>query len=98
MEIDALLPLGHQHPYKAVRVRSGSNALTLKTLPGYAEVKKLKNDCSGCLGKYFVAKGGTPPTGVAAGQHRQGRGSPVGGPGDQAATTASPTTRSIPTA
>ncbi len=66
MEIDALLPLGHQHPYKAVRVRSGSNALTLKTLPGYAEVKKLKNDCSGCLGKYFVAKGGTTPTGVAA--------------------------------
>jgi hypothetical protein len=66
MEIDALLPLGHQHPYKAVRVRSGSNALTLKTLPGYAEVKKLKNDCSDCLGKYFVAKGGTPPAGVAA--------------------------------
>jgi hypothetical protein len=66
MEIDALLPLGHQHPYKAIRVRSGANALTLKTLPGYAEVKKLKNDCSGCLGKYFVAKGGTPPTGVAA--------------------------------
>jgi hypothetical protein len=66
MEIDALLPLGDQHPYKAVRVRSGANALTLKQLPGYAEVKKLKNDCSGCLGKYFVAKGGTPPAGVAA--------------------------------
>jgi hypothetical protein len=66
MEIDAMLPLGHQHPYKAIRVRSGANALTLKQLPGYAEVKKLKNDCSGCLGKYFVAKGGTPPTGVAA--------------------------------
>jgi hypothetical protein len=65
MEIDALLPLGHQHPYKAIRVRSGSNALTLKTLPGYAEVKKLKNDCSNCLGKYFVAKGGTPPSGVS---------------------------------
>jgi hypothetical protein len=66
MEIDALLPLGHQHPYKAIRVRSAANALTLKQLPGYAEVKKLKNDCSNCLGKYFVAKGGTPPTGVAA--------------------------------
>src|SRR5438105_1846232 len=66
MEVDALLPLGFQHPYKAIRVRSGSNALTLKTLPGYAEVKKLKNDCSNCLGKYFVAKGGTAPAGVAA--------------------------------
>jgi hypothetical protein len=66
MEIDALLPLGHQHPYKAIRVRSGANSLTLKQLPGYAEVKKLKNDCSNCLGKYFVAKGGTPPAGVSA--------------------------------
>ena len=66
MEIDALLPLGHQHPYKAIRVRSAANALTLKTLPGYAEVKKLKNDCGKCLGKFFVAKGGTPPAGVPA--------------------------------
>jgi hypothetical protein len=66
MEIDALLPLGHQHPYKAIRVRSGANSLTLKQLPGYAEVKKLKNDCNNCLGKYFVAKGGTPPAGVSA--------------------------------
>ncbi len=66
MEIDALLPLGHDHPYKAIRVRSGANSLTLKQLPGYAEVKKLKNDCSNCLGKYFVAKGGTAPAGVSA--------------------------------
>ena len=66
MEIDALLPLGHEHPYKAIRVRSAANALTLKQLPGYAEVKKLKNDCSNCLGKYFVAKGGTAPSGVSA--------------------------------
>ena len=66
MEVDALLPLGHQHPYKAIRVRSANNAVTLKQLPGYAEVKKLKNDCANCLGKYFVAKGGTPPSGVAA--------------------------------
>ncbi len=65
MEIDAILPLGHEHPYKAIRVRSGANALTLKQLPGYAEVKKLKNDCAKCLGKYFVAKGGTAPAGVA---------------------------------
>lgn len=66
MELDALLPLGHQHPYKAVRVRSATNAVTLKQLPGYAEVKKLKNDCADCMGKYFVAKGGTPPAGIGA--------------------------------
>ena len=47
-------------------MRSAANALTLKQLPGYAEVKKLKNDCSNCLGKYFVAKGGTAPSGVSA--------------------------------
>src|SRR5207344_1338339 len=58
-EIDAILPIGHDHPYKAVRVRSAANALTLKQVPGYAEVKKLKNDCTKCVGKYFVAKGGT---------------------------------------
>jgi hypothetical protein len=66
MEMDVVLPLGHDHPYKAIRVRSGSNAVTLKQLPGFAEVKKLKNDCAKCLGKYFVAKGGTAPAGVAA--------------------------------
>ena len=67
MEVDAILPLGHGHPYKAVRVRSASNALTLKELPGHAEVKKLKNDCGQCIGKHFVAKGETPPANVPAG-------------------------------
>jgi hypothetical protein len=67
MEVDAILPLGQGHPYPAVRVRSASNALTLKTLPGRVEVKKLKNDCGTCVGKVFVAKGGTAPAGTAAG-------------------------------
>jgi len=66
MEVDALLPIGLQHPYKAIRVRSATNSLTLKTVPGYVEVKKLKNDCAKCIGKFFVAKGGTPPAGVPA--------------------------------
>jgi hypothetical protein len=38
----------------------------LKTLPGHAEVKKLKNDCAQCIGKVFVAKGDSPPAGVPA--------------------------------
>src|SRR5262249_52044363 len=66
MPVEAILPIGHGHPYKAVRVRSGTNAITLKTLPGYAEAPAPKNDCSKCVGKYFVAKGATPPAGVAA--------------------------------
>ena len=66
MEVDAILPLGHGHPYTAVRVRSASNALTLKQLPGRAEVKKLKNDCGKCIGKYFVAKGGSAPANAPA--------------------------------
>jgi hypothetical protein len=66
MEIDALLPISHQHPYKAIRVRSATKSLTLKQLPGYVEVRKLKNDCGKCIGKYFVAKGGTPPAGIPA--------------------------------
>ena len=67
MPIEALLPIAEGHPYKAIRVRSGTNAITLKTLPGYAELKAPENDCAKCLGKYFLAKGATPPAGVAAG-------------------------------
>jgi hypothetical protein len=66
MEVDALLPISHNHPYKAIRVRSATKSLTLKQLPGYVEVRKLKNDCANCIGKYFVAKGGTPPAGIPA--------------------------------
>jgi hypothetical protein len=68
MEVDAILPLGRDHPYTGVRVRSARNALFLKTLPGHAEVKKLKNDCAQCIGKRFVAKGESPPAGVPAGE------------------------------
>jgi hypothetical protein len=50
VEVDAILPLGHDHPYKAVRVRSASNSLTLKQLPGQAEVQQLKYDCGKCIG------------------------------------------------
>jgi hypothetical protein len=66
MDVDAILPLGHEHPYTAVRVRSASNSLILKTIPGHAEVKKLKNDCGQCIGKHFVAKGETPPANTPA--------------------------------
>jgi len=66
MPFEAMLPVEKGHPYKGVRVRSGHNAITLKTLPGYVEVAGPKEDCAKCRGKVFVAKGATPPAGAAA--------------------------------
>lgn len=66
MVVEAILPVENGHPYKAVRVRSATNALTLKTLPGYVEGASPKADCSRCVGKTFVAKGASAPAGVAA--------------------------------
>jgi hypothetical protein len=66
MTVEAILPINHGHPYKGVRVRSGTNVIALKTLPGFADVPAPKVDCAKCLGKYFVAKGATAPAGVAA--------------------------------
>ena len=66
MVVESILPVETGHPYKGVRVRAGSNVITLKILPGFAETAKPKEDCAKCLGKYFVAKGANPPAGVAA--------------------------------
>jgi len=66
MPVEAILPIEAGHPYKAVRVRGSTNAVTLKTIPGYieapgyAEGAAAKEDCAKCLGKYFVAKGRQP--------------------------------------
>lgn len=67
MVVEAILPVAHGHPYKGIRVRSGYNAVSLKTLPGFAEVAPPKEDCAKCLGKYFQAKGAAAPAGQAAG-------------------------------
>ena len=55
MPVEAILPVETGHPYKAVRVRSATNAITLKTLPGYVEIAAPKVDCSKCIGKTFDA-------------------------------------------
>jgi len=67
MAVEAILPIAHGHPYKGIRVRSGYNAVSLKTLPGFAEVAPPKEDCAKCLGKYFQARGAAAPAGQAAG-------------------------------
>ena len=66
MPVEAILPVETGHPYKAVRVRSATNAITLKVLPGYQEIALPKEDCAKCIGKTFVAKGAAVPAGVAA--------------------------------
>jgi hypothetical protein len=66
MVVESILPVETGHPYKGVRVRAGTNVITLKTLPGYAETPAPKEDCAKCVGKYFVAKGANPPAGIAA--------------------------------
>ena len=66
MVVEALLPLGSGHPYKGIRVRGGYNAVSLKTLPGFAEAAAPKEDCAKCLGKYFQAKGASAPSGQTA--------------------------------
>lgn len=66
MPVEAILPVETGHPYKGVRVRGGNNALSLKTIPGYVEAPAPKEDCSKCIGKFFVAKGANPPAGATA--------------------------------
>lgn len=63
--IEAVLPVP-ELPFKAVRVRSATNTVTLKDLNGYAEAKAPDNPCGPCVGKRFVAKGEAAPAGVAA--------------------------------
>ena len=63
--IQAVLPIP-DNPFKAIRVRSATNTLTLKDLNGYVEAKGPTETCGPCVGKQFVAKGDTAPAGVAA--------------------------------
>jgi hypothetical protein len=64
--IEAIFPLETGHPYKGVNVHSASESVTLTQLPGYAEGKGPGEDCSKCVGKVFVPKGGVMPAGKSA--------------------------------
>jgi hypothetical protein len=64
--IEAVFTLEPGHPFKGVRVHGATNRVTLKTIPGYAEAPPPPGDCTDCVGKYFVAKGETAPSGLSA--------------------------------
>ena len=51
-----------------MRVHSGSGSVTVKNFPGYADGEKPTEDCSKCVGKYFVAKGAALPSGASEDQ------------------------------
>ncbi|MEJ0048738.1 MAG: hypothetical protein WDN04_23475 [Rhodospirillales bacterium] len=61
--IEAVFPIEPSHPYSGIRVHGAANEVTLTELPGYAEGTSTADDCHKCVGKYFVAKGATPPDG-----------------------------------
>jgi len=62
--IEAVFVIEPGHPYTGVRVHSATNRVTLKSLPGYGEAPPPPADCTDCVGKYFVGKGETPPSGA----------------------------------
>lgn len=65
--IEVVFPIGSDHPpYKGIRVFGATNSVTLKALPGYAAASPALKDCGTCVGKYFVAKGATAPSGAKA--------------------------------
>jgi hypothetical protein len=65
-EVEAIFPLETSHPFKGVNVHSASDSVSVTQLPGYAEGKAPPEDCSKCVGKTFVAKGASAPSGKSA--------------------------------
>jgi hypothetical protein len=57
--MEAIFVIEPGHPYKGIRVRSATNTVKLSQLPGYAEAQGREVDCSNCVGKTFVPKGGS---------------------------------------
>jgi len=65
--LDAIFVIDSGHPYKAIRVRGASNSVLLNKMPGYVEAAAPKQDCTKCVGKYFVGKGAASPAGIGSG-------------------------------
>jgi hypothetical protein len=57
--MEAIFVIEPGHPYKGIRVRSATNTVKLAQLPGYAEAQGREVDCSRCVGKTYVPKGGS---------------------------------------
>ena len=64
----AILALETDFPVKAVRVRSATNSVLLGDAQSTTEAKAPVEPCKLCVGRYFMARGGTPLAGVNAEQ------------------------------
>ena len=65
--IQAVMPIAADHPFRAVRVRGATNAVTAAKIPGMAEAKPPHEVCGPCVGKLFLRKGAAAPAGTPAG-------------------------------
>lgn len=65
--IEAIMPMEPGAPYKGVRVRAASNAVTLDHLPGVTEVQVPAAATASYVGKRFLSRGEAMPAGLAAG-------------------------------
>ncbi len=59
--IEAVFAIEPGHPFKGVRVHGAANGISLANFPGYAEADGRPRDCTGCIGKYLLRKGGALP-------------------------------------
>jgi hypothetical protein len=62
-EVEAIFTIEPGHPFNGVRVHGAANRVVLKSMPGYAESAAPPKNCTDCVGKLFVPKGQSAPTG-----------------------------------
>ena len=55
--VEALLPVQPGHPYRGVRVRSATNVVALRQLPGHAGMASPAEDCRQCVGRRLAGPG-----------------------------------------
>jgi hypothetical protein len=64
--VEAIFPLEPNHPYKGINVRGAVEAISLTQFPGFVDGKGAGEDCKKCVGKTFIAKGASMPSGKSA--------------------------------
>ncbi|MGH7153808.1 MAG: hypothetical protein ACREF3_07740 [Acetobacteraceae bacterium] len=61
--VSAIFEMDQGHPFGGVRVRGSENAITIKQIPGSAQVSVGINGCESCVGKKFAPDGTAPQPG-----------------------------------
>jgi hypothetical protein len=57
LHMEATLLIEQNYPYKAVRVRTATNVIALRSLPGKAEAPVAVVDCHDCIGRPLATNG-----------------------------------------